>query len=171
MGLSVECPHCKKRLRIRDESAGRKLTCPSCSQVLSCTSEPATGDSAAVSLDAQHEKSPQHSARGQSVATTAITSAWKVPAGFAVLFLGTGLLMIPMYVLFWSIVQSPFGPPKEPSIILVGAASAVCVLLGCPFTRMGTIGKVFNMIATGILIGFVIVKGWEAVAEGSEEPE
>lgn len=40
MPLSVTCPNCEKTLRLKDDSAGRKVRCPDCSTAISVPTQP-----------------------------------------------------------------------------------------------------------------------------------
>lgn len=55
MPIRTQCPHCQKAFRVKDELAGKKVTCPGCKKVVPVAAAVMTGEQAAVKGAEQFE--------------------------------------------------------------------------------------------------------------------
>ena len=91
-------------------------------------------------------------------------------AGVLVLLLGGVFQMIPVFMVFTAAMSGPYAW-NEPNLLTVGVVSLILVLVGWPCFKGGTPTKVIYMLLSGILPGYVIIKGWEAIEEGRQTQE
>jgi uncharacterized protein (TIGR03067 family) len=102
MSISLICPTCGKRLRVRDELAGRRVKCPGCAQGLT-----------AAGLAAAPARRPQGSGRARAPQPTA---HWPWVAGGAGVVLAAGLVVL--FILLNRSGASSEEPEPTPDLVV-----------------------------------------------------
>ena len=115
----------------------------------------------------------------QALAGKSKPAKWKLPAGLLLLTLGAAMQFVPVLIAL-AVLASELGLPLTSSVgvndtdqivarfIVCGAAillTFVIVAMARPLSNGRPIFQAFYMIVFGIIPGYAVLKGWEAIRE------